>query len=174
MGASVQRSETATAAQFREIKSLGKSVFVSEHEADYANSMRILAENGLRPSTSQEALILISEIPELKDQLKGKWFYLAGKGLKEKDGIYTFDEKGNLVKVTGEVKPSREKTVCVWGGNQLLSLAVYADNFLRGQFYLTGRTSDSPAPVIVGIRKDASPEELSHITNTKDFARREK
>jgi len=153
MQASAQRLETAPTAQFREIKSIRRSVFISEHEADYTNSIKILADNGLRSLTYQEALTLISETPELKDQLKGKWFYLDGKGLKEKDGIYTFDEKGSLEKITGKVKPSREKSVCVCKGIQQLCLCVDYADLARARFYLTAYTSDGSniTPVVVGI-----------------------
>src|SRR5271157_3663853 len=74
------------------------SLIILEQEADHADSMKILAKNGLRPLTYQEAL---SRSTELIRELKGKWFYLAGQGLKE-EGIYTFDKQGELAKLTGK------------------------------------------------------------------------
>jgi len=161
MTASAQRSETATAAQFKEMKSLGKSIFMLEQGADHANSMRILDENGLRPLTSQEALTHISKTPELKNQLRGKWFYIAGKGLKE-DGLYTFDKEGNLKEI-GKEKPSYEKTVRGWKGNRPLSLYVNYSSLYGRRFYLRADEvpDDVARGVVVGIRKDDPAEQMA-------------
>ncbi len=134
--------------QFREIG--GNALHIADHAADHAKSMKILADNGLRPLTYQEAL---SRSSELITELKGKWFYLDGQGT-EKSGIYTFNNKGELVESTG--KESIDQKVRVWSGNQPLLLCV-APNYVAWdedeRFDLVGSFSpDDVAPVVVGVK----------------------
>src|SRR5271157_5172218 len=100
MGTTTQRPKTA---QFTEIKSgTGTSLFVSKERADHPESMKILDHGNLRPLTYREAFV---HHEELLEELQGKWFYLAGKGIKESEirsgmsatmrtNVYTFDEQG--------------------------------------------------------------------------------
>ena len=116
-------------------------------EANYADSMRILKENGLEPLTYQEAL---AHGKELVKAFKGKWkwFYLAGKGM-DKSGYHTFGKKGNVRAGKGEV----ENTVYIWKGNQPLSFEVYSDDAAQcgGRFGLYAENGPGGvAPVVVG------------------------
>jgi len=117
-------------------------------EANYADSMRILKENGLEPLTYQEAL---AHGKELVKAFKGKWkyFWLAGKGI-NKSRYHTFDKKGNVRAGKGKV----ENTVYILKGNQPLCLGVHSD-YVAAQygrrFYLAACYGpDDVAPVVVG------------------------
>ena len=148
----------ATRTQTRAVERQG-SIEVIDQRADHARSMEILAANGLRPLTYQEAF---SRSSELIKTLKGKWFYLDGQGT-EKRGIHTFNEKGELVELTG--KESIDQKVRVYPGNQPLSLLVSTDDDARiigRRFSLDGYGSpDYVAPVVVGVkvgREAATPQ----------------
>jgi hypothetical protein len=140
-----QRTET----QFKEVNAT--SVHISETKANHANSMALLQQNGLRPMTYKEAIVLIDGNPELKEQLKGKWFYLDGKGLKE-SGYHTFDNEGKLTKGKGDI----EKTVYAYSGKNPLSLYVFTDyyvGFNERRFYLNADyVPQDVASVVVGVR----------------------
>ncbi len=135
--------------QFKEI--LGAAVYISNTHANYANSMALLQQNGLRPMTYQEALVLISGNPKLKHKLEDKWFYLGGEKLDE-SGFYTFDNTGNLVKGKG----SPEQTVYLWSGTGPLSLDVHVDDVINGaerRFDLDAAIGpDLISPRIVGVK----------------------
>jgi hypothetical protein len=82
--------------------------------------------------------MVIDQNPELKQELKGKWFYLRGKGWTEKSGFHTFNEKGELSKGKGNIlvdlpssKAGLEKTVYILKDAQPLSLLVHTDDFDR-------------------------------------------
>ena len=123
--------EQAEQAQFREAKAEGKaSLHISVQGADYARSMEILAKNGLRPLTYLEAF---SRFPELITELRGKWFYLAGKGLDKKSGFYTFNELGELAELAGN--ETYDRKVRVWSGDQPLSIYVASSTRDAGRFY---------------------------------------
>ncbi len=139
------------------------TIKVLEQRGNHAQSMDILAKNGLRPLTYQEAL---SRSSELIEKLKGKWFYLDGKGIAG-SGIYTFNENGALVAPKGN--EALDQKVRVWSGSNPLSLFVNSDNvarYLGRRFYLGG--GDLPygvAPVVVGVevgRKAAAPKNVVH------------
>lgn len=143
------RTETP---QFRKINAAAVHIF--EIKANHADSMTLLQRYGLRPMTYQEAIVLIDGNPELKAQLKGKWFYLAGEGLKE-GGYYTFNNEGKLTEGKGDI----EKTVYIYPGNMLLSLVVHNDEdfdrFCEMRFTLVAYAGPQEvAPVVVGVRAD--------------------
>ncbi len=122
--------------------------------ANYADSMKMLADDGLRALTYQEALPLLMKDEKLKNSLKGTWFWLAGQGM-DKDGLFTITEEGELVKGKGS---SVETTVRVWGGKQPLSLYVDSDDYAadfgrRFLLYANGRSGDA-APVVLGVPKE--------------------
>ncbi len=137
--------------EFREVNTTG--VFLAHTEANQKTSVALLKQNGFRALTYQEALVKIDQNPELKEQLKGKRFYLDGKG-SALSGHYTFNGKGELTQGKGDI----EKTVRVYKGNQPLSLFVHTDNGARidmRRFYLyAGNSPDNAARVVVGV-KDA-------------------
>ncbi len=124
---------------------------VLEQGGNHSQSMKLLTENGLRPLTYQEAL---SRSSELIEKFKGKWFWIAGKGIHEEDEIYVFNPQGELVKSNG--KESIDQKVRVWSGSQPLSLDVDSDYYARDfgrRFLLDGGGSpDVVAPVVVGVR----------------------
>ncbi len=138
-----QRPET----QFNEVA----TVFISETKTNHANSMSLLKQNGLRPMTYQEALVLIYRNPELMAQLNGRWFYLGGKGLKE-SGYYTSNNEGKLTEGKGDI----EKTVHVYPGDNPLLLLIHSDHLARtaeSRFDL--HADDDPhyvASVVVGVK----------------------
>ncbi|MDE1768816.1 MAG: hypothetical protein KGH64_01855 [Candidatus Micrarchaeota archaeon] len=139
-------------AQFGEVGGNAKSALhIIYHEANHAQSMKILADNGLRPLRHREAL---SRSSELITELKGKWFYLAGRGT-DKSGIYTFNDKGALVESTGN-RPI-DLIVRVWPGNKPLSLVVYSDVIaqVKHKRFLIDADDwpSSVAPVVVGVER---------------------
>ncbi len=131
---------------FREIFSDGKiSMFVSERAENYNQSMRLLADNGLRPITYQE---LLMHAPELIERLSGKWFYIDGIGLRKR-GTYAWNKNGELVKLTGNEVYGQ--IIRVYPGNKPLSFGVRADeNPWRFNLVCDGDT-DEKAPVVIGI-----------------------
>ncbi len=116
-----------------------------------AQSMKILADHSMRPLTYQEALVWLMQNPEIKEQLKGKFFYLEGVGT-DKSGLYTVGGKGELKPGSGEF----EETVLVWSGKNPLSLGVCSGDRARvggRRFDLIGDGSpDGVAPVVVGVK----------------------
>ena len=103
--------------------------------------------------TYQEAIALIDRNQELKAQLKNKWFYLGGEGLK-KSGHHTFDDEDKLVEGRGDI----EKTVYAYSGNKPLSLHVQDDGYARLSFARfeinTWCDPQYVAPVVIGVRAD--------------------
>jgi hypothetical protein len=144
--------------EFTEVSITG--VFIAHTQANEENSMKLLKQNGLRALTTQEALTKIDQNPELKEQLKGRWFYLNEKG-SELSGFYIFNENGEFTKIAGPAilkkgKGNLERIVFVLKGSHRLSLLVQTDDFARyggfrfgiyatyGQSYVAG--------VVVGVR----------------------
>jgi hypothetical protein len=147
--------------EFREIGTTG--VFLAHTVANQVKSMNLLKQNGFRPLAYQEALMKIDENPELKEQLKGRWLYLAERGF-DFSGFYIFNEKRELVvKISGPAvlkkgKGDLEKIVFVLKGSQPLSLLLQTDDFTRyGGFrfglFATYGQSDVTG-VVVGVRVD--------------------
>jgi len=132
------------------------TLYVLKTEANHSNSMTLLKEAGLRPLNGKEILPLLMKDETLKDSLKGKWFYLAGEGLKE-DGIYTLDAKGDLEKV-GSRNLSIENKVRAFKGPHPLSLDVFSDYnaaVFGGRFFLVAYYEPHyVAPVVVGVPKE--------------------
>lgn len=146
------RAKEAVQAEFREVGATG--VFIAHTEADWRHSRYMLKHNTkrrLRPLTYEEALLKIYQSPELREQLKGKWFYLKGKGL-TLSGYYTFNEKGELTPGKGA---DIENTLSAFEGTKQLSFSVHKDddaNDFRSRFLLTAHFEPSaPAPVVVGV-----------------------
>ena len=135
--------------QFNEVRNSG--VFITQTEANRKKSMSLLQQKGYRALTYQEALVKIDQNPELKKQLKEKWFYLEGKG-SALSGYYTFNDKGELTQGKGDI----EKTVYVREGFWPLSLDVHTDKFVRDhrrRFSLNANNNPhSTARVVVGVR----------------------
>jgi hypothetical protein len=149
--------------QFKEVGTTG--VLIARTCADYADSMSLLRDKGLRPMTYQEALVLIDEHPELKAQLKGTWFYLDGVGLMASD-YYTFDSRGNLVKGKGEL----EKTVYAYPGKHPLSLIVNPGDgagISERRFIIDAAFgAQFVAPVVVGVKicyEEATPKTYVNV-----------
>ena len=137
---------------FGEVSNTG--VFIAKIEANHKDSMSILRQNGLRPLTCSEALVKIDQSPKLKEQLKGLWFYLDGKGSALSE-FCTFNDKGELRQGKGDI----EKTVWVFYGDLPLKLYVpYIDNDARiigRRFDLYANTYPNlVARVVVGVRPD--------------------
>ena len=152
------RANEAVRTQFNEVRNSG--VFIAWTEANREDSMRLLQQNGLRALTYQEAIVKIDQNPELKDQLKGKWFYLIGKG-SVLSRYYTFNDKGELTQGKGDI----EKTVHAWKGSQPLSFFVLTDGAAStdGRRYVLGACYSpvSAAWVVVGVpigHKVAAPK----------------
>ena len=144
--------------EFKEILRTG--VFISLTDANKENSMRRLKQNGLRPLTYQEALVKIDQSPKLKEQLKGKTFYLKeSSSLKENspdlsrvpseityilpnlyynEALCYFNTKGELIgsqiyHIMYDENTNNEKCVYVRGGlHPPLWLSVTTDNFTYG------------------------------------------
>lgn len=166
MMATATRAKETVQVEFREVSKT--AVFVAQTEANQKTSMSLLQQNGFRPLTYQEAIVKIDQSPELKEQLKGQWFYLEGKG-SALSGYYTFNDKGELTQGKGNI----EKTVYVWKGNQPLSFVVHSDDCARsfeGRYYLdAGIVPSVVAPVVVGVRighEVATPK--IEVSNTEE------
>lgn len=137
---------------FREMSTDGKtSLFVSYQSASHSQSMRILADNGLRPLTYREALSFYSELIK---KLQGNKFYLADRGIKEKDGFYTLNAQKKLVKATGD--ETYDQKIHIWHGNRSLILNVNSDysvNLYGARFNLIGDEDPRGAAlVVVGVK----------------------
>jgi len=144
--------------EFREVGTTG--IFMAHTKANQKNSMNLLQQNGFRALTYQEALMKIDQNPELKEQLKGRWFYLDGKD-SALSGFYIFNEKAELTKISGPAilkkgKGDLEKIVFVLKGSQPPSLLVQTDDFARyggfrfGLFATYGQSD--VAGLVVGVR----------------------
>jgi hypothetical protein len=111
--------------------------------------MKILVDGGLRPLTFREAL---SHTSELMNELKGKWFYLDGKGIEEA-GVYAFDARGEFARPTAREHPNR--MIQIYSGVHPLHFDIGSDDLTRfhsRRFVLSGNdTPDFHAPVVVGI-----------------------
>ena len=94
---------------------------IINERADFKRSRIIALKHGLRLLSLKIALIEINKDKQLKQRLKGEWFYLDGKG-SQLSGYYTFNDNGELTKGKGDI----EKTVYVWKGKQPLSLGVHS------------------------------------------------
>ena len=119
--------------------------------ANRSQSMKRLADNGLRLPTYQEAL---SHSSELIKEFEGKWFWLCDnhQGIKE-DGLFTFNAMGELVKSTGS--ETLDQRVRVWKGNWPLRLRVSSGtspNDLGWRFSIYGDyVPQSVADLVVGV-----------------------
>ena len=140
--------------QFRRVGTL----FISKQESDCAKSMELLAANGLRLITYQEALSRFSSI--VVKELRGEWFYLAGKGI-QGNGVRTFNERGELVRPTG--RENDNQRVYVWSGSQQLKMGIYLDGNvprLHRRFSISGMSdldpTDNIARVVVGTFIDTT------------------
>jgi hypothetical protein len=150
-------SKTREELGFKEARgSTGAALYISKTSADHKKSMAILEKAELVPFTHQKILSILVNDEELKESLKGKWFYVAGKGT-DKNGLYTIDANGELVE--RKENTSVEKTVRVWQGPQPLSLFVSSVNgvSLSARRFLLNADfePDVVAPVVVGEPKQA-------------------
>lgn len=136
-------------AVFNEIAKSG--VFVAFSSTDYKDSMYLLQQNNLRPLTYQEALVKIDQNPELKEWLKGKWFYLAGVGTKL-SGYYTFNDEGKLAKYKEDILPAFDDM-----GNPLAAYLTFKEKekFTKGEAYIEN---------IVGVLKGSQPLSLAVLS----------
>jgi hypothetical protein len=91
LGEKLSEGKETVQVEFKEVGTTG--VFTAHIEADQKNSMNLLQQNGFRALTYQMHM-KIDQNPELKEQLKGRWLYLDGKG-SELSGFYIFNEKEN-------------------------------------------------------------------------------
>lgn len=151
------RTRETTRAEFKEVGQTG--VFLALTESNLKDSLSMLGQNGLRPLTYQEAIDKIDKNLELKEKLKGMWFYLDGEGL-ALSGYYTFDDKGQLTQGKGDI----EKTIHIYKGQQPLSFDVLSNddsgsyerrydlNAHYGPFCI--------APVIVGVKISHSSDNV--------------
>jgi hypothetical protein len=147
----------------------GSTLYMLQQEADHPQSMKLLEEAGLRPYTYQEILPILMKDEQLRNALKGKWFYLAGAGI-DKEGIFTVDEKGELKEIGKEEIPV-EQSVCVFSGKNPLSLDVNSDGDAADygwRFYLVASSKPGGvAPVVVGTAKgrEAAAPETGSLTD---------
>lgn len=151
-----QSAVAAPATKFGDFKPIvgttGSILYVLENGANQPASMKHLEDAGLMPFEEKEILSILIKDKQLKNFLKGKWFYLAGSGT-DKGGLYTINEDGSLAKGKGK---SIENTVRVWSGDKPLSL--YVDSVYTaycGWRFGLGADNDpaSVAPVVVGKPK---------------------
>jgi hypothetical protein len=133
---------------------------LKEAYVDYAGSMDLLEQHGLRPLTRREALVLIDMYPGLKNELKDTMFHLAGEE-PEEEGYYTFDERGKLTKIE-KGGADVEKSVYVYPGTNPELLIVLPDSVayigaFEARFDLNSYNGDqfvsydSHADAVVGV-----------------------
>ncbi len=136
----------------------GATLYILERGADHPTSMKLLSDSALRPLTYQELLPLLVKDKALKKVLMGERFWIAGQGM-NKNGIFTIDEKGELVPLPQgffKKKTSVEQKVGVSQGNQPLSFAVVSVDYVAAyygrRFYLGADFGPRyVAPVVVGV-----------------------
>lgn len=161
---------------FKPISGTVSTIYVLGKGGNHPKSMKLLDDAGLMPYTKTEILSILMKDEQLKEALKGKWFYLAETGAKEA-GLYTVNTDGSIAKGKGQ---SIEDTVRVWAGDNPLSLYVYSDydaSGYGGRFYLYAISDpDVVAPVVVGKPKLSLSEQadklLSEIETTTASLRR--
>jgi len=128
------------------------NIEILNQKANHADSMRILNENGLRPVTYQEILIILDKDPKLKEHLKGKRFWIDGVGT-EMGGYHTLQSDGSLKKGRSE---DPEKNVYCQSGSQplLFYVGLVTDPASVDWRFLLAATdvSSSVAQVVVGVR----------------------
>lgn len=154
-----------TGTPFKEVGATGVFVYVELFE-NYARSMELLKQNGLRPLTYQEALVLIDRNPELKEQLKGSWFYLNGKRPKisgfRTRAFYTFDNEGQL----SEGNLDKEKMVDFRWGTNPSSFGVVSEDSVshgRARFFIDAESTPLLcAPMVVGVWDDVDAAAIPH------------
>ena len=151
----VKVKEQVERVQFREIAGkTGQTFYIAYHKADYAGSMRALGENGLRPLTRQEALLLSQEL--IIKELKGKGFYLGSRGT-NKRGICTYNNKGELVELKGY--ESADQKIRVYPGSKPLYFHVDSDTNTMAvgrRFYLIADNPyDYVTLMVVGVKIQA-------------------
>lgn len=130
---------------------MNNNIKIIHQKANYEDTLRILNKKGLELVTYQELLLCLKDNSQLKKSLKGKWFWISGKGT-DKEGIFTFNKNGELRNTTAET--SIEDRVRVWSGNQPLSFYVDSDDYTandgrRFDLYAYDRP-DYDAQVVVG------------------------
>ena len=136
-------------------KTVPKFIEIIETAADYADSMRILQERRLKPLIYEGILLVLDLDPKRKEQLKGKWFWIEGRGL-EMRGDYTLQPDGSLKEGRSS---NPEKIVQCIAGSQPLWFGVCADAGIPDLCYIDRRYTlsaasppDQAAPVVVGVR----------------------
>ncbi len=141
---------------FIEVPAFGRApLYVSNQDADHPETMKLLADNGLRPITYQEAFMCA---PELIEKLAERWFFLAGTGIQEK-GTYAWDENGKLAELTGS--ETYEQKVRVYSGTKALAIQIYVGRFDGVSFKLHGHfLPQYVAPVVVGVNTPLREAEM--------------
>jgi hypothetical protein len=145
-------SRQATQSRFAEVRASSTPVFILDEQANHPKSMQLLKENGLRPLTYTEELVLIDQNPKLKEQLVGNRWWLGGE-VPRLSSYCTFDKKGELTQGKGKI----EETVYVfYKGNQPLSFLVLTDDvarFVGGRYVLGADLGPSDvASMVVGVK----------------------
>jgi hypothetical protein len=142
------------ATEFKEIKHGKLSLFVSNSKGTYDFSKQLLSDNGLRPLTYKEALSISSELIR---ELSGKWFWLAEGEIKNRDGAYSFNEKGEIVELSKNKGP--DTTVDIWPGKSPLLIYVRSEPYDEIRFLLGAYLKpNAVAPAIVGIKNSSKRE----------------
>lgn len=124
------------------------SLFIAELSVNHFQSMKLLADNDLRPLTYREAF---AHATELIEKLQGKWFYLDGKGIAD-SGLYVFGVNGKFITPTG--CKAQDRTVNIYSGDRPLSIIVSSDRDAEEsgwRFELIADVEPSHASVVVGI-----------------------
>jgi len=146
--------EAAQAAQRRpeNLTLKNTDIKIMNKSANHDNSLRILGESGLRPLTYQEALVLLSDDPKLKGELRTKWFWLEGRGIKL-HGSCTIQPNGSLKEGDSS---DLEKNIYVCSGEGPLTLEVYSDHHAAAigrRFEINPSKSIAcVAELVVGVR----------------------
>jgi hypothetical protein len=150
----------------------GSTLYILEKRSNHLESMSLLDKAGLVPFERQEILPLLMKDEGLKNVLKGKWFYLVGKGLK-KEGIYTVNSNGELVEIRDK-ELSIEMKVRAWSGPNPLSLFVLSDcdaTYCGWRFYLFAYYDPSDvALVVVGKPKLSLSKPVSALISEIETA----
>ncbi|MDE1833977.1 MAG: hypothetical protein KGH64_01425 [Candidatus Micrarchaeota archaeon] len=130
------------------------TLYVSEGPAGLGTTRAVLLDNALRPITFNVLLQAIDRNSDIKEFMKGKWAWLAGRNISEaEEGDHNWDSGGRL---TGHIDMDLERTIQVWPGSGPISMDVIADagaKILGKRYYLFAGSRTCPASLILGLKR---------------------
>jgi len=149
---------TTEAGVFKEIGKTGVFVLYVKEPFNFEKSMQLLEKSGLEALPYQKMLSLADNTAEIKEELKGKIFNVAGSG-PDSTGDYFLHENDELEYLSDRSKANIEKRVYVSGAHGWkLYLAIRNDEDMQmsGFRYIIWdgtRIGNTSVDCIVGVKK---------------------